>query len=140
MPMPITWDPEAEAFAHIKGRLDAALGGPKAYLGLIPQEQSLPAVRCSFFMRRNQMTNGQDITMSTLRGNVLAVAPTLAVVQDLSQQIAGILHKASGNVAGSQAYLIACTYLEPLSMTEGDRASIVRHMGGVYELILQVAP
>ena len=144
MPMPIAWDPEWEAAAFIKYKVEQALGSDVSgcFFGVIPQEAGLPAVRMSFFMRRNEMFNSTYITMSRLRGQVLAIVPDVGggTAQDLSQRIAAALHQASGTAPGSVANVIACTYLEPLTMTEIDRGQTVRHAGGIYELLLQVAP
>lgn len=142
--MPIAWDPEWEAAAFIKHKVEDALGSDISgcFLGVIPQEADLPAVRMSFFMRRNEMYNSTAIVMSRIRGQVLAVVPDVGggTAQDLSYRIANALHEASGTAPGSVANVLACTYLEPLTMTEIDRGATVRHAGGVYELLLQVAP
>jgi hypothetical protein len=135
--------PEYEAAAFLKDKIETALGGSisGAFLDLIPQEAALPAVRFSFMSRDNTMTNGQAIVISRLRAQVLAVAVgEPGDVEPIATSLVNALHKSSGLAPGGLATVLACTFLEPLTMTERDRGgSIVRHGGGVFEVVLQVA-
>jgi hypothetical protein len=134
---------EFEAGAWIKSQVEDATG-LTAWLDLIPESEDLPAIRYQVQYRDDVQTVAGHIAISkyrflvvaTVQGQVIKTGPHGLV--SLAEAIDAALHLQSG--VRTKARIGACTRRETYGNTENIGADVIRHGGGIYEVIVYGLP
>lgn len=130
---------ELEAGRWIKRQVEAELGDSisGAWLDLIPEGASLPAVRFNSQMQNDVATVSNHIIMTRFVFQVVGVIQDKKALPlvDISKRIFLALHGKSG--VTSNARILSCERIEPFGQTETDTGVMYRTAGGLYELYVQ---
>lgn len=116
--------------------LDAMISG--AYLGIIPEEVSLPAVRYEVMGARDVRGIGVVRILSHIDWMVLVVREGLDVAPliPIADRLDFVLNEASGQ--NSNVWVGACFRLDPFYTTERSESGVqYRHAGGIYRTMVQ---
>lgn len=137
--MSVTGVEELEAGRWIKKQVEAELGNAisGAWLDLIPEGANFPAVRFNMQNTFDVRAVAQEIIMSRLTFQVVAVIDSESVLPlvDLSNRIFLALHRRSG--VTDSARILSCTRIQPWGSTENEQSHTFRSGGGIYELLVQ---